>query len=148
MGSSEGWEQTHASATGQSNMQFAAETPIAVIVIGVCPITRIFVARQPSREGRRRPHRRRTREWLCPRPNSAGASSAVLDSQLQASLEAAGMDIGRADAIGPRWPYHSLFIYSYVRKRAVLSARIERPRLLPTLWFLSVRRSQTSRSMT
>ena len=42
----------------------------------------------------------------------------------------------------------SFFTYRHVRKRAVLSARIERPRLLPTLWFLSVRRSQASRSMT
>ena len=77
MGSSECWDQPRASATGQSNVQFAAKTPIAVTVIGFCPITRTFVARQPSREGRRRPHRRRTGERLWPGLASAGASSAV-----------------------------------------------------------------------
>lgn len=77
MGSSERWDQPRASATGQSNVQFAAKTPIAVTVIGFCPITRIFVGRQASREGRRRPHRRRTGECLWPGPASAGASSAV-----------------------------------------------------------------------
>ena len=86
------------------------------------------MARRPRREGRRRSHRRRTGECLCPRPSSAGASSAVLDSQLQASLQAAGIDVGRADAIGPRLPDHSFFVYSYVRKRAVLSTHIEGPR--------------------
>lgn len=44
MGRSECWEQTHASAAWQSNMQFAAKTPIALAVIGICAIRRIFVA--------------------------------------------------------------------------------------------------------
>ena len=41
--------------------------------------------------------------------------------------------MGGADAIDPQLPDHSLFIYSYVHKEAVLSARIESPRLLLTL---------------
>ena len=33
----------------------------------------------------------------------------------------------RADARGPRRPDHSFFVYSYVRKQAVLSTHIEGP---------------------
>ena len=53
--------------------------------------------------------------------------------RLQILLEAASIAVGRLDAIGTLLPNPSLFIYSYARKEAVLSARIERPRLLPTL---------------
>ena len=57
----------------RSNVQFPAEMPITVAVIGICPTTRNSVARQPSREGRRRPHRRRTGECTWRKPGSAGA---------------------------------------------------------------------------
>ena len=56
-------------------MQFAAKMPIALAVIGICAITTIFVAGQPSREGRRRPQRRRTGKGLRPGSACAGASS-------------------------------------------------------------------------
>ena len=77
MGSSERREQTHASATRQSNMRFAANTPIAVLVIGSCPITKTFVARTTKSGGTEKITRRRTGECLWPEPASAGASSAV-----------------------------------------------------------------------
>ena len=48
-----------------------------------------------------------------------------LDGRLQTSLEAASIAIGRLDAIGTLLPDPSLFIYSYVRKEAVLSSQIE-----------------------
>ena len=48
-----------------------------------------------------------------------------LDGRLQTSLEAAGIAIGRLDAVGTSLPNTSLFIYSYVRKEAVLSSQIE-----------------------
>ena len=48
-----------------------------------------------------------------------------LDGRLQTSLEAAGIAIGRLDTFGTSLPNTSLFIYSYVRKEAVLSSQIE-----------------------
>lgn len=48
-----------------------------------------------------------------------------LDGRLQTWLEAASVAIGRLDAIGTSLPNTSLFIYSYVRKEAVLSSQIE-----------------------
>ena len=74
MGSSECWEQTPASATMQSNMQFAAKMPIVVAVIGFCPITRIIVApttksggtAKIASEANRRVPLARTRFRRCP----------------------------------------------------------------------------------
>ena len=99
MGSSGCWEQTHTSATGKSNVRFAAKMPIAVAVIGICPITRTFMAREPSREGRRRPHRRRTGERLWPGPGSAGTLSAVG----QPPPDHAGSDEHRRWRAGRHW---------------------------------------------
>ena len=48
-----------------------------------------------------------------------------LGGRLQTSLEAASIAVGRLDAIGTLLPNPSLFIYSYVRKEAVLSSQIE-----------------------
>ena len=45
--------------------------------------------------------------------------------RLQILLEAASIAVGRLDAIGTLLPNPSLFIYSYVRKEAVLSSQIE-----------------------
>ena len=48
-----------------------------------------------------------------------------LGGRLQTSLEAASIAVGRLDAVGTLLPNPSLFIYSYVRKEAVLSSQIE-----------------------
>ena len=48
-----------------------------------------------------------------------------LGGRLQTSLEAASIAVGRLDAIGTLLPNPRLFIYSYVRKEAVLSSQIE-----------------------
>ena len=77
MGRSEGQEQTAASTTGQSNMQFAAKTPIAVTVIGSCPITRTFAAPTTKSGGTAKIAQRGTGEGLLPGSACAGASSAV-----------------------------------------------------------------------
>ena len=74
-GRSEGWEQTHASVTGRSNMQFAVETPIAVAAIGFWPITRTFVAPTTNSGDTEKIARRRIREGLRPGPSSTGTSS-------------------------------------------------------------------------
>ena len=49
----------------------------------------------------------------------------VLDGSLQKKLEAATLAVGRLDAISTVLPSAHLFIYSYVRKEAVLSSQIE-----------------------
>src|SRR5690606_25902524 len=48
-----------------------------------------------------------------------------LDGRLQRSLEAAVLAVGRLDGVSSLLPDKSLFIYSYVRKEAVLSSQIE-----------------------
>ena len=48
-----------------------------------------------------------------------------LDGSLQQTLEAATLALGRLDAISDLLPDKALVIYSYVRKEAVLSSRIE-----------------------
>ena len=49
----------------------------------------------------------------------------VLDAALQRSLEAATLAVGRLDAITSLLPDPTLFLYTYVRKEAVLSSQIE-----------------------
>jgi Fic family protein len=49
----------------------------------------------------------------------------VLDGGLQRQLEAAGIALGRLDASSTLLPDKALFLYSYVRKEAVLSSQIE-----------------------
>ena len=75
MGSSGCWEQTHTSATGRSNMRFVAKMPIAVAVIGFCPITRTCVAPTTNSGGTEKIARRGTGKGLRPGPACAGASS-------------------------------------------------------------------------
>lgn len=48
-----------------------------------------------------------------------------LDGKMQKSLEAAVLALGRLDAVSTLLPDTSLFLYSYVRKEAVLSSQIE-----------------------
>ena len=49
----------------------------------------------------------------------------ALDGPLQQSVEAALLALGRLDGISTLLPEPTLFIYSYVRKEAVLSSQIE-----------------------
>jgi len=49
----------------------------------------------------------------------------ALDSNLQQALERALLALGRLDSLTTLLPDTSLFLYSYVRKEAVLSSRIE-----------------------
>ena len=49
----------------------------------------------------------------------------VLDGSLQQLLESAVLALGRLDAVSTLLPDHSLFLYAYVRKEAVLSSQIE-----------------------
>ena len=49
----------------------------------------------------------------------------VLDGPLLQALEAANLALGRLDAVTTLLPDHSLFLYHYVRKEAVLSSQIE-----------------------
>ena len=49
----------------------------------------------------------------------------VLDGGLQPLLEAAVLALGRLDGVSTLLPDKSLFLYSYVRKEAVLSSQIE-----------------------
>jgi Fic family protein len=49
----------------------------------------------------------------------------ALTGDLQRSLEAAVLALGRLDAVSSLLPDKSLFLYSYVRKEAVLSSQIE-----------------------
>ncbi|MDP6980068.1 MAG: Fic family protein [Myxococcota bacterium] len=51
--------------------------------------------------------------------------SLVLDLPLQQQLEAASVALGRLDASATLLPDKALFLYSYVRKEAVLSSQIE-----------------------
>ena len=53
------------------------------------------------------------------------APALSLDGSLQQTLEAAPLALGRLDAISALLPDEALVIYSYVRKEAVLSSRIE-----------------------
>lgn len=48
-----------------------------------------------------------------------------LDRGLQQGLESAGLTLGRLDGVSTLLPDKSLFLYSYVRKEAVLSSQIE-----------------------
>jgi Fic family protein len=56
---------------------------------------------------------------LPPRPKLA------FDGALQKSLENAVLSLGRLDAVSSLLPDTSLFLYSYIRKEAVLSSQIE-----------------------
>lgn len=49
----------------------------------------------------------------------------ALDGRLQQALEAAVLAVGRLDGVSTLLPDRSLFLYSYVRKEAVLSSQIE-----------------------
>ncbi len=49
----------------------------------------------------------------------------VLDGSLQQVLEAAVLALGRLDGITAHLPDKTLFLYTYVRKEAVLSSQIE-----------------------
>lgn len=49
----------------------------------------------------------------------------TFDGKLQKSLESAVLALGRLDAVSTLLPDTSLFLYSYVRKEAVLSSQIE-----------------------
>jgi len=49
----------------------------------------------------------------------------VFDAGLQKALEAAVLALGRLDGVSTLLPDKSLFLYSYVRKEAVLSSQIE-----------------------
>lgn len=49
----------------------------------------------------------------------------VLDGSLQQLLESAVLALGRLDAVSTLLPDHSLILYAYVRKEAVLSSQIE-----------------------
>lgn len=49
----------------------------------------------------------------------------ALDGPLQQALEAATLALGRLDAVSTLLPDETLFLYTYVRKEAVLSSQIE-----------------------
>ena len=49
----------------------------------------------------------------------------TLDGSLQRALEAATLSLGRLDAISALLPDENIFLYTYVRKEAVLSSQIE-----------------------
>ncbi len=49
----------------------------------------------------------------------------VFDGELQTRLERATLALGRLDGVGALLPDRTLFLYSYVRKEAVLSSQIE-----------------------
>src|SRR3954469_1276171 len=49
----------------------------------------------------------------------------VLDGELQKHLEQATLALGRLDGVSALLPDRTLFLYSYVRKEAVLSSQIE-----------------------
>jgi Fic family protein len=49
----------------------------------------------------------------------------VFEGDLQTTLEGAVLAIGRLDGVSARLPDKALFLYSYVRKEAVLSSQIE-----------------------
>jgi len=49
----------------------------------------------------------------------------ALDGNLQETLEAAGVALGRLDGVSSLLPDKALFLYAYVRKEAVLSSQIE-----------------------
>src|SRR5690606_21915450 len=49
----------------------------------------------------------------------------AFDANLQRALEAAVLALGRLDGVSTLLPDKSLFLYSYVRKEAVLSSQIE-----------------------
>jgi Fic family protein len=49
----------------------------------------------------------------------------ALDGSLQVALEAATLALGRLDGVSALLPDKSLFLYTYVRKEAVLSSQIE-----------------------
>ena len=49
----------------------------------------------------------------------------ALDGPLQPALEAAALAVGRLDAVAALLPDQAFFLYSYVRKEAVLSSQIE-----------------------
>ena len=49
----------------------------------------------------------------------------AFEGELQRTLEAAGLALGRLDGVSTLLPDKSLFLYAYVRKEAVLSSQIE-----------------------
>ena len=59
-------------------------------------------------------------------PNPLPPVPAVaLDGPLQQSLESAGLALGRLDGVSALLPDKAIFLYTYVRKEAVLSSQIE-----------------------
>ncbi len=53
------------------------------------------------------------------------APALVLDGPLQQALESATLALGRLDSISTLLPNKALFLYTYIRKEAVLSSQIE-----------------------
>ncbi len=53
------------------------------------------------------------------------APTLELDGRLQQAMEAAVLALGRLDGVSTLLSDKSLFLYSYVRKEAVLSSQIE-----------------------
>ena len=51
--------------------------------------------------------------------------SLVLDGSLQQTLESALLALGRLDGVSTLLPDHTIFLYTFVRKEAVLSSQIE-----------------------
>ena len=49
----------------------------------------------------------------------------VLDGKMQQTLESALLALGRLDGVSTLLPDHTIFLYTYVRKEAVLSSQIE-----------------------
>ena len=49
----------------------------------------------------------------------------VLDSALQQAFESAALALGRLDGISALLPDQTLFLFTYIRKEAVLSSQIE-----------------------
>lgn len=116
----------------QSNVQLPAEIPIAVAVIGICPITRNSVARQPNREGRRKSHRRRTAGAFGPDPLPR-MPALLLDGCFQTALETRSIADGRLDAIRTSLPSANSFTYGWFARRLYIHRKSEeRSRLSPT----------------
>ena len=59
----------------------------------------------------------------------------VLDGALQQAFESAALALGRLDGISALLPDQTLFLFSYIRKEAVLSSQIEGTQSHGTLLF-------------
>src|SRR5215213_5161485 len=55
----------------------------------------------------------------------SAATALVVDPRLRESLDAALVALGRLDSVSALLPDTKLFLYTYVRKEAVLSSQIE-----------------------